>query len=222
MKKVLLSFALMSMCLPGLGLAQQSTCWDCTLGIFDSDALTANYGTWDTGTSPTKKFYLGITYDPTSGYDGLSGVEFSIQGLPSAFSPSTVVLDGGFIIPAQPDSILAPPDTTAVGAQGGVNVTWTQCLTGNRALVEITAVNLDPIPNNTVIRVLRKFPPLSPEVPQVLFVACDFPIQTKVASRGGCYVLNPTVNPGETIDGCTLLGNPVSRSTWSTVKALYR
>ena len=223
MKKVLLAFALLSMCVPGLGLAQETqSCWDCTIGIFDTEELILNYGDWDPTTNPSKTFYVGITYDPAGSFDGLTGVEFSILGLPATFLPPTIAIrDGGISFG---ESIETPADTTDPAAEGGWNIVWSECQPGNRTFVEITMISFDPVPDNTVIRVLRKFPPSNPTTPNSLFTMCDFPLFSKVVSTGGCYVLNPVgVGPGETVDDCTLASpDAVSQTTWSAVKELYR
>jgi hypothetical protein len=171
--------------------------------------------------SPSKTFYLGITYDPAGTFDGLTGVEFSVDGLPTTFlAPTITIRDGGIKFG---DNIQTPADTTDAEAAGGWNVVWSECQPGNRVLVEITLISFDPIPDDTVIRVLRKFPPSNPTTPHALFTMCNFPAFSKVRSRGGCYVLNPTVGPGQTVEDCTLNdGTAVSESTWSAVKELYR
>jgi len=216
MRKTIVLSVLLSVCVTGLGYAQDDTqtCWDCVIGLFDTAALESNVGTWDTNASPSKTFYLGIRYDPVGSFDGLTGIEFSIQGLPQTLlAPSITIRDGGIKFG---DNIQTPADTTAPDAAGGWNVVWSECQPGNRVMVEITLISFDPIPNDTVIRVLRKFPPSNETVPHSLFTMCNFPLFSKVRARGGCYVLNPSGGPvdcGETA---------VSPSTWSVLKQLYR
>jgi len=207
-------FVLLAVWVPSLSQAQDTTCPGCVIGIYDEPELVHNYGTWDINTDGvSKSFYVGIKYDPGSSFDGLTGIEISVYGLPTTFlAPTINILSDGFAVGP---TLIAPPDTTAAGAEGGQNITWTQCLPGNRALVEIRLVSLDPLPQDVVIRVLRRFPSLTPELPNVLFTMCDPPTYTKVVSQGGCYVLNPSGNPVD----CTL---PVSESTWTAVKQLYR
>lgn len=214
MKRVLLMFVLLAVWVPGLSQAQDTTCPGCVIGVYDEPELVHNFGTWDINTDgPQKSFYVGVKYDPGSSFDGLTGVELSVSGLPPTFlTPSIKILDDGFGVG---NTLLAPPDTTVVGADGGQNITWSQCMPGNRALIEISLATFDALPQDVVIRVLRRFPSTTPELPNVLFTMCDSPIYTKVVSTGGCYVLNPSGNPVE----CTL---PVSPSTWTRVKQLYR
>ena len=223
MKKLLLAMSLL--CVANLGFAQESTpCPGCIIGIFDDIDVSRNYGTW---TAPNKTFYLGIRYDTTSAYDGLTFIEFSVEGLPFTFLPPSIIpLGNGTAIPASPDSIHTPADTTAAGAKGGWGVVWPVCQPNNRALIEMTFVSFDPIPSDMIIRVHRKFPPADPTVASVLFTTCEFPIFPKVRVSEGCYVVNPTVGVGESVGNppCTLRDytTAVELQTWSRVKALYR
>ena len=163
MKKLLLLMAML-LAMSGSAWAQVEPCPGCVLGLYDAENLSQNYGNFG---SFTKTIYLGIKYDPNSTFDSCTGVEFSIQGLPAtALPPQFNIRDGGFAVgPATP---VSPPDTTAVDAIGGWNVTWTECQPGNKVLVEIVIISLDPLPENTVIRVLRKIDPGAPH--QVLLV----------------------------------------------------
>lgn len=208
--------------LPGLGSAQYASCPGCVLGIYDTAELGANYGTFD---GIQKKLHLGIRFDPDAPYDGLTGIELSIQGLPrTTVPPAFTILNGGIKVG---DSFITPPDTTDPAVQSGCNVVWSRCQVGSRALLEIVLVSVAPIPNDTVIRVLRRFPPLNPEVSSVLFTQCNLPSATITTPTGGCYVINPTVGPGESVGDppCRLVrALPVAAraSTWSAVKDLFR
>ena len=217
MKAKLLVIAML-ICIPSVGFAQQS-CPECILGVFDASDLAHNYGTL---VSPVfqKKLYLGIKFAGT--FDGLTSIEFSLQGLPATtVAPSFSILNGGFKVG---DLITTPADTLDPLAEGGWNVVWSECQPGNQVLIEITLITFDPIPDNTVIRILRKFPPTNPTTPFQIFTMCDTPIYTKVYVTGGCYVLNPTVNPGESVGDppCLLRGDPVAATTWSGIKELFR
>lgn len=217
MKSKLLAIALL-ICIPGMSLAQVESCPDCVIGVFDSLDLSANYGTYTPLTQ--KVFYLGIKFAPP--YDGATTIEFSLQGMPATGVPiSYSVLNAGAFIGG---SIETPPDTTNPQAQGGWNAYWTTCQSGNQALVSITLVSFDPIPDNTVIRVLRRFPPIQEGVESVLFTQCNLPLATITKVTGGCYVLNPTVQPGESVGDppCKLVGSPVTKTTWSSIKELFR
>ncbi len=220
MKKLLLAMSLL--CVANVGLAQVSTpCPNCILGIYDDINLSKNFGTW---TTPSKTFYLGIRYDPTSGYDALTYIEFSVEGLPVTFLPPSIMpLNGG--IKSGP-TINTPPDTTAVGAEGGLGVAWTVCQTDDIALIEMTFVTFDPVPNDMIMRVHRKFPSNDSATESVLFTTCEFPLFPKVRVTGGCYVVNPTVGLGQSVGNppCTLWRDPtpVEQKTWSGVKELYR
>ena len=220
MKAKLLSIAmLVVICVPGLGLAQTQSCPGCVLGIYDANDLVHNYGTFE---GFQKKLYVGIKYDPNSTYDGATGIELSIQGLPDlAVAPSFAILNNGIKVG---DLITTPADTTDPSAVGGWNVVWSECQAGNQVFIEITLITFDPIPNDTVIRVLRKFPPTNPTALSVLFTQCDTPFFTVTTMTGGCYVLNPTVEPGQAVGDppCTLNGTPVTATTWSGIKQLFR
>ncbi len=219
MKKSLL-LLVMLLAVPGLALAQVAACPDCVLGVFDAEDLAHNYGTFS---GFTKTLYLGIKFDPATTFDACSGIEFSIQGLPPLLlPPSFNIRNGGFAVGTQ--SPVSPADTTAMDAAGGWNVVWTECQPGNGVTVEIIMVSFDPIPNDTVIRVLRKWPPSNPTSPSVLFTQCNGPIFTLTTMQGGCYVLNPTVNPGESVGNppCLLQGIAVEATTWSEIKSLFR
>jgi len=219
MKKLLLLMAML-LALPGLALAQVQSCPDCVLGIFDAEDLVHNYGTFG---EFTKTIYIGIKYDPNTTFDSCTGVEFSVQGLPPLLlPPSFNIRNGGFAVGTQ--TPITPADTTAMDATGGWNVVWNECQPGNRVVVEIVMVSFDPIPNDTVIRVLRKWPQSNAETPQVLFTQCNSPIYTLTTMKGDCYVLNPTVNPGESVGNppCLLKGDAVEATTWSGIKSLFR
>ena len=217
MKKLLLLMAML-LAMSGSAWAQVEPCPGCVLGLYDAENLSQNYGNFG---SFTKTIYLGIKYDPNSTFDSCTGVEFSIQGLPAtALPPQFNIRDGGFAVgPATP---VSPPDTTAVDAIGGWNVTWTECQPGNKVLVEIVIISLDPLPENTVIRVLRKWP--TSETPHVLFTQCNFPSFTLTTMQGDCYVLNATGNPGDLVGDppCELRGVAVEANTWSGIKQLFR
>jgi hypothetical protein len=218
MKAKLLVIAVL-ICIPSLGFAQTESCPGCILGVFDAADLVHNYGTFS---GFQKKLYVGIKYDPQSTYDGATGIELSIQGLPAtSVAPSFVILNNGIKVG---DLITTPADTTDPTATGGWNVVWSECQPGNQVFIEITLITFDPIPNDTVIRVLRKFPATNPTALSVLFTQCNTPFFTVTTMSGGCYVLNPTVNPGESVGDppCLLTGDPVEAKTWSGIKQLFR
>jgi hypothetical protein len=161
MKACVLTLAL-AIYLPVLGLAQDDTrpCWDCTLSLSDTADFSAEpirIGHWDPSVNPQKNLYLGIVYSPTATFEGLTGIEFSIQGLPETFLPPTITIrDGGMSFG---ESIEAPDDPTLPEAAVGWNVVWSECQPGNRTLIEISLISFEPIPDDTVIRVMPKFPP---------------------------------------------------------------
>ncbi len=219
MKKILLLMAML-LAIPGSAWAQVEACPGCVLGIFDAENLSQNYGSFG---GFTKTIYLGIKYDPATTYDACTGIEFSIQGLPTLLLPPQFnIRDGGFAVGTQ--TPVAPADTTIMDAMGGWNVVWTECQPGNKVLVEIVMVSFDPIPNDTVIRVLRKWPPSNADTPQVLFTQCNGPIFTLTTMVGDCYVLNATGNPGDLVGNppCELKGVAVESTTWSGIKELFR
>lgn len=223
MKTKLLAIAML-LCVPGLSFAQTiESCPGCVLSIFDAPDLRCNYGTFEVGTF-IKKLYLGIKYDPNATFDGLTTIEFSIEGLPSTPSPPTFVIsNSGFVVPGW-TNVATPSDTTA---EGGVNVAWGECQPGNMMLVEITLVIIDPVPVDTVIRIRRKYPE-SPfvGVRSPVFTQCNLPLATPTTVPIGCYVMNPSVVDPQVPIGdppCTILcTTPVKESTWSEIKALFR
>jgi hypothetical protein len=198
-------------------------CLECVLGVYDDAGLTQNFGVWDVGSESTKDIWIGIEYGGTSGLDGLTGIEFSVYGLPdSLVSLRVYPLDNPPIVLG---NIRAPEDVTECtqAKPCGMNVAWSHCLRGNRALLEISMTSSIPIADDTVIRVFRRFPSRNPEYEAVLFTQCDFPEFTMTRVTGGCYVLNPTVPPGATVDGCALTPVVVvEQETWSKIKELYR
>ena len=183
--RVLLCFVIMAS-LPSVVRSQQAfvECLSCTLGVYDSPDLDCNFGTWDLNESITKTLYVGIKYG--QGFDGLSGIEFSVQGLPQLPLPHTIIArDGGIII--------------GQNISTGINVVWQSCLPENIVLLEIRMISFTPLPNDIAIRILQRMPPLDARAPYPLFTQCDFPIFTKTRVTGGCYVLNPSVGPGESV-----------------------
>jgi hypothetical protein len=72
-----------------------------------------------------------------------------------------------------------------------------------------------------VLKVYRRFPSTNPTVESQMFTQCNAPEFTQTRVTGGCFVINPTGVPGDTIDGCQLI-TPVAPTTWSTIKSLYR
>ena len=189
-------------------------------GYFDDQGLSKNFGFWDSATDPLKTVWVGIDYDSNSQLNGLAGIEFSVDGA-AGFCHWGDPCFNGIVDPAVTiGNTIAAPEDTANG-QGGVTMAWDNCLPGNRALVRIDLFSHDPIPDDLVLRVTRKFPPSDSQFPHPLFITCDTPWLQTVT--GGCYVINPTVGPGETVGDCTLIETTsVESRTWSTIKLLYR
>jgi len=199
------------------------SCPICTIGVYDDSNTRQNFGYWDTSQSFFKDVFVSVDYDPASGINGLQGIELSISGLPSGpigaqdqWFPDPAVRIGS--------DIRTPADTTGT-AEGGKNIAWDDCLADARNLGQITMISVAPVGNDRVIRVLHRFPPSNPTFPFLLFNQCDAPLYTQTSVTGGCYVLNPTVPCGKTVNGCTLVGcGPVAveLKTWTRIKSLYR
>lgn len=210
---------------PSFALAQgpSTDCPGCVLGIFDDQSLTQNFGFWDPATgSPLKTVWVGILYPSDSELGHVQGIELSVDGiLDSAFGgPTVTVLDQPVTTP--PHSDIRTPDDETNGT-GGISVGWTHCIVGSRALIKIDMLSLSPVPNDIVLTVRRKFPPSNPMATSPLLSQCNTPIFTSTTVTGGCYVINPTVEPGEVVGGCTLAEpTSVKSRPWSTIKRLYR
>ena len=161
--------------------AQVENCFDCVLGLYDDLDLTSCSGTIESGVA--KDIYLGIRYDPASGFDRLGGIEFSISGLDSGILladwtqiPPTVVIDG---FPG------APADTSAASTEeGGMLIYWPQCLSGSRAIARFTLLAIDSIVDR-VLQVKRKYPTSNPLWHTPVFTRCDAPTYTAVRVTGG-------------------------------------
>lgn len=192
-------------------------CPSCVLGIWDDPQLTANFGTFPVMTM--KHIYVGIDF--AGGFDGLTGIQFSIAGIRQAE-------DGILVTGIQPlgadvwfGSIQAPADTSATSSgTGGLFVAWNKqsCREGDQALVRVTLLTFVQ-QTNKVLRVLRSYPPTNPMVRTPNFVQCDPPFFTQTRVRGGCYILNWDGSPDL---GCNSETVAVESSTWSELKALFR
>jgi len=218
MRRTLLTAALL-LVLPAVVSAGVS-CPKCTIGVYDSVNTRQNFGYWAAGEF-FKDIWVSVDYDPAGSISGLVGVELSISGLPTGPAGAS---DQWFPEPAATigSDIRTPPDTTGT-AEGGKNIAWDTCLADARNLGQITMISVSPPGADHVIRVLHRFPPQNPTFPFLLFNQCDAPLYTQTSVTGGCYVLNPTVPCGGTVDGCKLIGcGAVESKTWSRIKSLYR
>lgn len=205
--------------------AQSESCPKCVMGVFDDEDLSRNFGFWDPETEPVKSVWVGITYS-ASEFSSMRSVEFSVDGV-AAFGCSPDSKCFGFDGLVEPNvtigNTIASPDDKEAGV-GGVSIAWAGCLTGNRAFVKLQLASSEPVPNDVVIRVMKRFPHTNPELPYPWYSTCDL-IFAPVTVTGGCYVLNPTVAPGESVgDPPCQLATPtaVASDTWSTIKRLYR
>ncbi len=217
-----LTVLLLVLLVPSVAFAQGVDCPGCVMGVFDDSGLSRNFGFWDSSTDPLKTVWVGILYDPSADINGLTSIEFSVDGT-AGFCSFGYPCFRGIIDPVITiGTTTAAPDDKENG-QGGVTMAWNQCLEGNRALVRIDLLRLDAIPNDLVLRVTHKFPPSNPVYASPMFTRCDGPIFTPTTVTGGCYVINPTVGPGETVGDCTLMETSSVESTaWSMIKLLYR
>jgi hypothetical protein len=226
MRKVLLATFSLLLLVPAM-VSAQDNCFDCTLGIYETTDLEKNFLNWTP--SPTdfqRTIFVGIQYDEMSGLSALTGVELSIQynDLKShVASVNFQELDNPAVVLGADEA--APPDTTSHGCTEqspcGKSIAWASCLPGNRAVAQISIIAFAPLPDDLVIEVLRRFPSVNPTVESVLFTQCDAPLFTKTRVSGGCFVFNPTVPPGEFVDGCQVKV-PVAPNSWTKIKSLYR
>lgn len=214
MKKVLLS--LLAVCLvPTIGSAVE--CANCTMGIYDTTAMTANYGIFD---GASKELHLGVIFDAAVA-EGLSGVEFSVQGL----SPFFVNFEPSAGAAIDLGSIQAPADPSG---SGGKNIGWSSCqdaVNGQFVFGKLTLIALGgpgSVGDDIVLSIDRRYPPTNPNDVYPLFNQCNAPQYTATGVQAGCYVINPTVGPGGTVGGCTLTGTAVENTDWSTIKSLYQ
>ena len=213
MRKVLLS--LLVLCVVPTVAMSQEDCPDCLMGIYDTDQMVENFGIFD---AATKEVFIGMKFDPI--YAGLAGVEFSIYGLDPFFFTFTPAA-GTTVVLGDIKAPLDREDTTG----GGMNMAWATCqesINGQFVFGKITLIALGAAPDDTVLWVEKKYPSSNPTIPQALFNKCDGPVFTAVTPATGCYVINPTVNPGEFVDGCQLVGTAVESAPWSEIKQLYR
>lgn len=200
--------------LPGLAFAQQEIldCPDCILGVWTDTNLQINWV--DVPPFTPTVVYLGMQLG--AGQTGVTGVEFSIHG----FDSSTLILQD--VTPLEPATVVgtapAPADTSAGSSgTGGMNIAWPGCMPGTRALASMTLLSLSTSITDRVIKVLRKFPPSSPNYNnKPVLVGCDIPVYTAARITGGCFIVNYSGNP---VGTCALGTAP---STWSGVKELFR
>src|SRR5262245_43719751 len=164
---------------PGLASAQGTAgCPECVIGLFNDDRLCRNFGTFGDFTgSLADTLYLGIRYDPNSSFDALTGIEFSVYGMPTAALPPSWTARDGCTSVGPP----APVGTDTLTGTGGWNVVWSECQEGNKALAQVSMVSFSPFPNDTVIWIKRRYPPLDRSFPFPLFTQCDSPYFTKTS-----------------------------------------
>jgi hypothetical protein len=120
MRKVALTILCSLLVVPSLVLAQ-ADCPECVLGLWDEQGLVNNFGAMSAGVP--KDVFLGLKVPPSE--TGLTGIEFSIDGIRSVEDGILVV--GVTPIPAATviGSPVAPSDTTATTAEtGGANIAW--------------------------------------------------------------------------------------------------
>ncbi|UCE02892.1 MAG: hypothetical protein JSW67_01440 [Candidatus Latescibacterota bacterium] len=226
MRKVLLATFSVLLLVPAM-VSAQDNCLDCTLGIYATTDLSENFLNWTpSATDFQKTIFVGINYDETSGLSALTGVELSIQYGDLKANVASVnfqELDNPAVVLGADES--APADTTSHGCTEqsacGKSIAWASCLPGNRAVAQISIIAFTPLPDDLVIRVLRRFPSTNPTVQSPLFTQCDGPLFTKTRVTGGCFVFNPTVGPGGMVDDCEIKV-PVAPNSWSKIKSLYR
>jgi hypothetical protein len=164
-----------------------------------------------------------------AGENGLTTVEFSIQGMRQADDQILITEVAGVTNPP-PNIFLGdihgPVDTTqtancTTAAPCGISIAWPQCIPGpgNVALLRISFITFANL-SNKVFTVLRRYPPVNPLYPFILFNRCD-EFFTKVITPGGCYVSgwDGTTNP---VNGCQIRSPAVDEATWSGMKQLFR
>jgi hypothetical protein len=203
--------------LPVLAAAQVENCPDCLLGIFDDINLTLNHGSITQGV--VKELFIGVILAAPE--TGVTGIELSVTGMTPADNILITGVEG--LTDPLPNVILgslpAPADT--VSGTGGLNVAWSSCISGSRALVKVSVVSFTGVSANHALKIIRRFPPTSPSAPFPLLIRCDIPVFTKVRPTAGCFVLNwdGVTNPA---DGCGIRIPAVGESSWTGMKQLYR
>ena len=205
---------------PGVALAQEQ-CPGCVMGVFDDAELSRNFGFWDATNQPVKTIWVGVKFDTY--INEMVGVELSVDGIGEFCpGPADCFSFSGLVEPSVTiGPTIASPDDKTNGV-GGVNIVWDRCLVGDRAFVKVELSSSNPIPSDVVLRVTRKFPPSDIRFPEPLFTGCGL-IFPRVTITGGCYVIDPSVRPGETVEDCTLAETTAVESlAWSMIKLRYR
>jgi len=214
----MLLFAAVLMALPVLSWAQSDRCDTCFLGLFDDLQLNKNFG--DVASGTPKDIYVGLILDPAL-ETGFTGLEFSVYGMRQT-EDGILVLSVDALTSSIPTvtlgNIPAPADTMATGTVGGISWAWSGCQQGG-AIIKIQILTFSTL-SNKVFKVLRKFPPTNPAYPYPLLFRCDAPEYTKSILPGGCYIANwdGTTDPVELCSPRV----PVTESTWSGMKQLFR
>ena len=214
---------LAALAIPALGQAQGIyDCPGCVLGLYDQPQMLTNYGT----VTPmvAKDIYIG--FKPGPGLPGLVVIEFSVSGMRQAEDGILFLSVEGITSPLPSvvlGSLLAPADTSATSVQtGGMDMAWSNCVSGPSSLAKVTFVTLAPI-SNKVFRVMHRFPPSNPHYGKAkpVVVGCDAPTYSAWRVLGGCYIANWD---GTTPVNCQLIDVPVASTpaTWGSVKGLYR
>lgn len=219
MKKLMLLIVAGLMALPVLAWAQPNRCDTCFMGLFDDVQLNQNFG--DVASGTPKDIYLGLILDEAT-ETGFTGLEFSIYGMRQA-EDGILVLSADALTTDPPaatiGSIPAPADTSSTSTStGGINIAWATCQQPG-AVLKIQILTFGTL-SNKVFKILRKYPPASPNYPNPSFFRCDFPVFTQVAIPAGCYIANwdGVTDPVELCAPHVA----VTRSTWAGMKQLYR
>lgn len=168
------------------------------MGVFDDEAMTRSTGTMD---DTDKVLYVGIRYNAGTGFSSLYGLEFSITGLDD-LDYSFDILDDPAVVTGD---VAAPVNAEGVG---GINITWVDCIEGDRVFARLTLHATNPVPRDRTFRIERRFPPSNPNLGWIRVLTCECdPICVQSADSLD-YILNPTVT--------------VQPVTWDVIKRLYR
>lgn len=158
-------------------------CRDCLLGVYDDQAMTRTRGSIQI--FQVKSVYLGVQLSP--------GVQIDELRFTASYPPGFTVIDV---------SPLVSGATYDVGANSA-HVTWSQCVTGTRALFRVRVLTTTTVRDGLV------------QLRQSEGSACGNGATSSWILPAGCYVLNAS----SSTPPCATDVAPV---TWSIVKELFR
>ena len=137
---------------------------------------------------------------------GMSGASFRIEGLPNVVFVQPVFDLPCFDCPCGFNGCSNPFTTP------GIDMSWLGwCQSGPCLPLFRVLVFAGTPPQDTVLRVVGRTPPLDPMFDCPMITLCDSPVFTRMCVAGGTAILNPS---GE----CAVA---VEAASWSGIKSLY-